>query len=227
MTYIPSSKEEVIFLKNYDPSEYKNPAVAADTALFSIDDDAVKILLIKRGGFPYKNCWAIPGGFVNIDEDIKDSAQRELLEETGLADIYLEQAFVWGKADRDPRDRVITVSYIALTDFAVLSPKAGDDAIQAEWFAIQDYKKEERENETIICYTLHGIQNINAIVAYPKGRIQEITSIESGGLAFDHAESIAFSFETLKQRIEHSDFLKIAFKDKKLRAHAKKVILKD
>ena len=77
MVYNPSCEEEVAFLKNYNPNKYKNPAVAADTALFAADGDALKVLLIRRGGYPYKGSWALPGGFVNIDEDIRVSAQRE------------------------------------------------------------------------------------------------------------------------------------------------------
>lgn len=67
MTYKPSGKDEETFLKNYDAGKYQNPAVAADTALFAADGKNIKLLLIKRGGYPYKGCWALPGGFVNID----------------------------------------------------------------------------------------------------------------------------------------------------------------
>ena len=93
-------------------------SVAADGALF--------ILLIKRGGYPYKGCWALPGGFVNIDEDLPEAAKRELLEETNINIDYLERAAVWSRPDRDPRQRVITVSYDALTD--KMNALAGDDA---------------------------------------------------------------------------------------------------
>ena len=80
MTYIPSSSEEVVFLKNYDASKYQTPAIAADTALFVIDGSALKLLLIRRGNYPYKGCWALPGGFVDIDEEIAAAAKRELFE---------------------------------------------------------------------------------------------------------------------------------------------------
>ena len=202
MTYIPSGEEEINFLENFDPSKYQNPAVAADTALFCAADDALYVLLIKRGGYPYKGCWALPGGFVNIDEDLPDAAKRELLEETNVKIEYLEQAAVWGRPDRDPRQRVITVSYIALTDKENMNASAGDDAADAEWMRISDYEEVSDEKETIISYKLTGSKVIEASAGFPNGRINEIFGIKSGGLAFDHAESIALSIQLLKSRAD-------------------------
>lgn len=224
MPYIPSCKDEELFLKNYDASKYQNPAVAADTALFALDGGAVRILLIKRGGYPYKGCWALPGGFVNIDEDILDSAKRELFEETGIKDVYMEQAFVWGSVDRDPRARAITVSYIALADYSKLCAKAGDDAADAKWFSIDSYTKKEQDGITEISYTLSGSEILLPIVTYPTGRIQQISRKQSGGLAFDHAESIAYSFECLKSRMRNEQFLEFALSDSDMRTRTKKAI---
>ena len=202
MQYIPSSREEEMFLKDTDYSQYKKPAVAADTALFCIKDESLFILLIERGGYPYKGCWALPGGFVNIDEDLPGSARRELKEETDIDIEYIEQAAVWGRPDRDPRQRVITVSFIALTDEENMNATAGDDACKAQWFKISDYKKEIGDKETMISYTLSGTRQISASVFYPNERIKEIVRFNSGGLAFDHAESIALSIELLKSRAQ-------------------------
>lgn len=221
MTYIPSGKEEAEALKNYDPTKYQNPGVAADTALFAVDGDKLKLLLIKRGGYPYKDCWALPGGFVDINEDISDAAKRELLEETSIRVEYLERAAVWGKPDRDPRARVITVSYIALIDFESTKPIAGDDASQVDWFSITDYIKNVADSSTQISYTLDGPQKFSAIVCFPNERIQEITAIKSGGLAFDHAESIATSIELLKKRV---DVIALRSLGKEKAAEAAKII---
>ncbi|MGI5848830.1 MAG: NUDIX domain-containing protein [Christensenellales bacterium] len=225
MAYIPSCEEEALFLKNFDPGKYQNPAVAADTALFAFYKDEIKILLIRRGGYPYKGHWALPGGFVNIDEDIRTSAARELFEETGISDMYLEQAFVWSRPDRDPRQRVITVSYIALADFSKICARAGDDAAQAEWFTLSGYNKTEASGTVRIRYLLSGPEALQPIVAYPAGRIQEIACIKSSGLAFDHAESIAYSFECMKQRIKNGGFLPFAFEDEHLQSCARNAIL--
>lgn len=222
MVYVPSCKEEEQFLRNYDSSKYQNPALAADTALFAIDGDKLKILLIKRGGFPYKDCWALPGGFVNIDEDIADAAKRELVEETGIDVPYIEQAAVWGKPGRDPRQRVITVSFVAMVELDAVKAKAGDDASQAEWFAISDYQKRVGDTDTRIAFVLDGFERISAQVSYPNDRIQEVSYVESGGLAFDHAESIAVSIGLLKRR---ANIIAPLCLDKEKAACAAKVIL--
>lgn len=225
MAYIPASKEEEQFLKSYDPSKYRNPGVAADTALFALDGNEIKLLLIKRGGYPYKDRWAVPGGFVNLDEDIIDSAARELLEETGVSGLYLEQAFVWGRPDRDPRDRVITVSYISFADYSRINPRAGDDAAQAGWFVIKEYKKYERDGFTYIDYALEGPEALRPSVKFPTGRIQQISCVTQSGLAFDHPESIVYSFELLKRRVREGTFLEFALDNKELRQRARDAVL--
>ena len=224
MPYVPSCEEEVIFLKNYNPNKYKNPAVAADTALFAADGDALKLLLIRRGNYPYKGCWALPGGFVNIEEDVRQSAQRELQEETGVSGIYIEQAYVWSQPDRDPRQRVITVSYIGIAPFDKLQAVAGDDAAQAEWFTIHSYEETEVKGIVTARYTLSGIETLHPVVSYPVGRLQEISRVQSGGLAFDHAESIAFSLSTLRERALNGRFLEFALESEAERDKAKQAI---
>lgn len=224
MPYVPSCEEEATFLSNFDPSKYKNPAVAADTALFAADGDSLKILLIRRGGYPYKGRWALPGGFVNIEEDTRLSAQRELLEETGVSGIYIEQAFVWAQPDRDPRQRVITVSYIGLAPFEKLRAIAGDDAAQAEWFTIQNYEESEVNGVVTAHYTLSGAEMLHPVVSFPSGRMQEISRVQSGGLAFDHAESIAFSLNTLRERALKGRFLNFALENEADREKVKRVI---
>ncbi len=225
MAYIPSSEEEAKFLREFDPSKYKSPAVAADTALFALDGSAIKLLLIKRGGYPYKGMWALPGGFVDIDEDIQASAARELFEEAGISGLYLEQAFVWGRPDRDPRQRVITVSYIALAEFSSINPKAGDDAAEAAWFEIKHYKRYEKNGFTYTEYTLEGPETLRPAVRYPNGRIQQITPVVSGGLAFDHAESIVYSFELLKQKVREGHFLDSSLDDEASRERSRNAVL--
>lgn len=224
MTYIPTSEKERQFLESYDPLAYPCPAVAADTALFAPDGGALKLLLIRRGNYPYKNRWALPGGFVDIDEDILHAAKRELLEETGLSDVYLEQVFCWGHPERDPRHRMITISHVGLADISAHQPKAGDDACEAEWFTLSDYTTREENGNTVVSYTLRGSQTLNPVVSYPKGRMQLIVPADSSGLAFDHAESIAYSYAYLRQRIR-SGFLELAFEDETLRNRARELLL--
>jgi 8-oxo-dGTP diphosphatase len=223
MSYIPSGEEEALFLKNYDPSKYKNPAVAADTALFTFDGEGLMILLIKRGGYPYRGYWALPGGFIEIGEDIREAAARELCEETGASGLHLEQVFVWGKPGRDPRQRVITVSYTSITD--KFSIKAGDDASDAAWFYIRNYSKNEKERLTYVKYALCGPETLYPEVKFPIGRIQQIEQIKGDRLSFDHAESIAYSLDYIKKRVSEGGFLEYALQCAASVEAAKKAIL--
>ncbi|WP_455205495.1 NUDIX hydrolase [Kaarinaea lacus] len=118
--------------------KYPHPAVTTDIVIFTIQDQLLKVLLIKRKGAPYKGKWALPGGFVDIDEDLEDSAKRELAEETGVRGVYLEQLYTFGKPKRDPRERVITVAYFALIPSDKVELKAATDAEAVDWFPMDD-----------------------------------------------------------------------------------------
>ncbi|MCH5220476.1 MAG: NUDIX hydrolase [Muribaculaceae bacterium] len=113
---------------------YPHPAVTADCVIFGFDGSALKILLIERGIEPFKGLWALPGGFMRIDETVDETARRELHEETGLTNIYMEQFRVFSDVNRDPRERVITVAFIALVKPSDYELVAGDDASNALWF---------------------------------------------------------------------------------------------
>src|ERR671918_453513 len=117
---------------------YPHPAVTTDVVLFTIQDERLEVLLIRRGSEPFKGRWALPGGFVDIDEDLLACAARELEEETGVTGVYLEQLYTFGAPDRDPRERVITVAYYALIPSDRLRLQAADNAEALGWFAMDD-----------------------------------------------------------------------------------------
>lgn len=119
------------------PYTYKYPRVAltVDCVVFGFDDGALKVLLIQRGIAPHKGQWALPGGFVRTDETLDDAARRELAEETGLIDVFLEQLYTFGEVKRDPRERVVSVAYYALVKQAAHIATADTDATDARWFA--------------------------------------------------------------------------------------------
>jgi len=116
--------------------EYPHPAVTTDVVLFTILDGRLQLLLIRRGAEPCKGQWALPGGFLNIDEDLEDCALRELEEETGISGVYVEQLRTYGRPGRDPRERVISVAYYALAPSEHLTPRAASDAAEASWFPV-------------------------------------------------------------------------------------------
>ncbi|MDH5324274.1 MAG: NUDIX hydrolase [Gammaproteobacteria bacterium] len=118
--------------------QYPHPAVTTDIVVFTIRESQLKLLLIKRKTTPFKGKWALPGGFVAIDEDIAECAKRELAEETGVSGVYLEQLYTFGKPKRDPRERVISIAYFALIPSDRIELKAATDAEAAEWFALQE-----------------------------------------------------------------------------------------
>src|SRR5262245_51359528 len=97
---------------------HARPALAVDCVVFGLDEADLAVLLIRRGLDPFAGKWALPGGFVHVDETIDDAARRELLEETGLGRVYLEQLYTFGALDRDPRERVVSVAYYALVNLA-------------------------------------------------------------------------------------------------------------
>ena len=115
---------------------YPHPALTTDVVLFTIGERRLDVLLILRAREPHRGMWALPGGFVGIDEELEACALRELQEETGVSGVYLEQLYTFGQPGRDPRERVITVAYCALVPLDRLRLRAGSDARAAQWFAL-------------------------------------------------------------------------------------------
>lgn len=118
--------------------EYPHPAVTTDIVIFTIRDRKLKLLLIRRGGEPYRGKWALPGGFVQVREGLDEAARRELEEETGVTGVFLEQLYTFGMPDRDPRERVITVAYYALIPSDKLRLRAASDAEAVGWFGMEE-----------------------------------------------------------------------------------------
>ncbi len=114
--------------------EYPRPALTVDCVVFGVDEEGLKLLLVQRGHEPFKDCWALPGGFVDMAETTDAAALRELSEETGTQEVYLEQLYTFSAVDRDPRERVVSVAYYALVKPSDLSIEAGSDAKDVRWF---------------------------------------------------------------------------------------------
>jgi 8-oxo-dGTP diphosphatase len=116
--------------------EYPRAALTVDCAVFGIDDGDLKVLLIQRGLEPFRGKWALPGGFVRVEETLEQAALRELKEETGLKQAFLEQLYTFGEVKRDPRERVVSVAYYALVKMALEETRAATDAADARWFLV-------------------------------------------------------------------------------------------
>lgn len=121
--------------------EHPHSAVTVDVVVFTIRDRKLKLLLVRRGGEPYRGKWALPGGFIQMDEGLDAAARRELQEETGVSGVFLEQLYTFGEPKRDPRERVITVAYYALIPSDKLQLRAASDAEAVGWFAMDELPK--------------------------------------------------------------------------------------
>src|SRR5580765_7968237 len=121
-------------MKNTFCYQYPRPALTVDCVVFGFNEAALKVLLVERGLEPFKGKWALPGGFVRVEETLDNAARRELAEETGLRDVFLEQLYTVGAVDRDPRERVVSVAYYALVKLSDHDAKAATDAAEAKWF---------------------------------------------------------------------------------------------
>lgn len=118
--------------------KYPRPALTVDCVVFGLDDGDLKVLLIRRGIEPFVGRWALPGGFVRVDESLEQAARRELAEESGLESVFLEQLYTFGDVDRDPRERVVSVAYYALVKLSDHRVRAATDARDAAWFSVTD-----------------------------------------------------------------------------------------
>ncbi len=210
------SREEQAYLEAYDYKKYERPSVAADMAVFSImgmgspenyrkdPEKKLKLLLIRRGAFPYKDYWALPGGFCRPGESTQMTAKRELLEETGVEKAYLKPFAVFDRPGRDPRGWIISHAFLALIDGGKYQVKGGSDAWEAQWFWIrcekQTTKKQMGEARAeieyiykleFICEELSQVQ-LQAVIREERHfqhdhETVEYEIVESKGLAFDHA----------------------------------------
>lgn len=210
------------FLEEYDPYRYKNPCCTTDTVVFSYKDEQalkegrLKVLLVKRGNHPSIGCWALPGGFVNLRENLEDTARRELQEETGVSGLPVEQFACYGDYQRDPRARVITTAYFSLVNEKEVRVKAGDDAADAAWFTVKLKKGESRDVTTDAAvikkedFSLElenedrGLK-IRAVICKEErqGLVRERKyKVKEGGMvAVDHAAILTQALEVIQQRI--------------------------
>jgi 8-oxo-dGTP diphosphatase len=138
--------------------EYPRPALTVDAVVFGLDDEDLKVLLIRRGLEPFQGQWALPGGFVRVGESLEDAVRRELQEETGISQVFLEQLYTFGAVDRDPRERVVTVAYYALVRLSDHSILAATDARDAAWFAVSEARGLAFDHDRILAVALERLQ---------------------------------------------------------------------
>lgn len=207
------SEEE--FLKDYDSSQFEKLSLTTDMAIFSVSSENTgnyrklskknfSVLLVKRDTYPFKGKWTLPGGFVGIDETIDDAAKRILERETNLHNIYMEQLYTFGDVERDPRMRIVSVSYIALVDKNKL-----EDCIteKASWFSM-DILEDEKEIQVSFD---NGVEHFSIVIGKklksPTSDRYEYVVKKNDALAFDHAKTIVSGISRLKNKISYTDIV--------------------
>lgn len=207
---------------------YFRPSVTVDSIIFTIRDSEAEnyrklpekkfqVLLVKRGQEPYNNQWSFPGAFVGEKEKFEEAVSRSLEEKTNITDIYLEQLYSWGDPARDPRERVISTSYMGLVDSNRIRIKAGKNVEDIAWFNIkltmiketnkerkEGYEKTEEieirlENKTTILKS-----RVKVVKEFVNGNMVIYTQIIQSDLAFDHAKMLIYAIERLKNKVEYT-----------------------
>ncbi|MDP6118152.1 MAG: NUDIX domain-containing protein [Planctomycetota bacterium] len=138
--------------------EYPRPALTVDCVVFGLDDEDLKVILIQRDLDPFQGRWALPGGFVEMDETLENAALRELEEETGIRNVFLEQLYTFGEPNRDPRERVVTVAYYALVNLRGYRIHAATDARDAAWFSVSSTPPLAFDHEEVLECALNRLE---------------------------------------------------------------------
>lgn len=207
------------FLRAYDPGRYESPSCTTDALIFAHSGKpapslaGLSLLMVKRSNHPCIGAWALPGGFVNMREDLSDAARRELEEETGVKGLVMEQIATYGNCDRDPRSRVITTAYMALVDEKDVKVNAGDDAADAAWCKVhlEMLSSKQEGGRMTNSYALslenesRGLATKAMVEEYVRTdgviREQSYRVTEQGMTAADHAAIITQALLILKKRL--------------------------
>ena len=196
----------------HEKGKYETPSMTTDMIILANKEEKLQLLLIQRKQHPFKNSWAFPGGFVDMDEDLDTGAARELREETGLENVYATQLYTWSDVERDPRMRVISTSYLALVERdALLTAKAADDAADVALFTITlPLVKKQLGTQQVTLHLSHAEKGqLSAELAITYTQVgkqwhEELTILAKQGIAFDHAKAIVYAVLRLRERIHYS-----------------------
>lgn len=222
------------YLKQYNIENYERPSIATDIVVFSImqeensnnrklPDEKLKVLLIKRASHPCMDMWALPGGFCRKNEDIVETARRELKEETGVENAYLSIVGIEGEVGRDKRGWIISHSFMALIDGRKYEVRGGTDAWEAKWFEVSlniEEKKKEVSLEHAYVETQYILKLTNKDEVFGASILEKkqfagfhenisYTIEENQGLAFDHAKIITKAILSLRKKVDEDG--KLAF----------------
>lgn len=226
------SKEEQLFLQSYDITKYDRPSVTVDVAAFSIrcdeaesykrdSEQRLSLLLIKRGGHPFKDCWALPGGFLHSGETLEQCAMREITSESGITPAAIMPSGVFSEPDRDPRGWVISHSFVSIMSGEELKAVGGDDAADAKWF---DFSFRYQE-DLLYLDMKFGDTEIHSVLREKEMKfgVHEYDIVDDGGLSFDHAKIIGAALDRLRSAVRNYEVLFDFLPQKFTLAHLQRV----
>ena len=230
--YNNASEEEKKFLDKYSPGDWKRPAVTADIVVFTVNPVGMLcVVLIQRKGYPYKGAWALPGGFLRVDEEsVGETAVRELKEETGLSGVFLQQLKTYSEPERDPRMHVISVAHFALVPYSKISIVAGDDASDVDLFEISKLLVPLKQMNSELGHSIQFLGDIFQFVPLSYGinleasleekvvkgvsRYCTVAAVKEEDLAFDHFRVIKDAIQRLQGRKDYCEDLFDLLEDK-------------
>jgi 8-oxo-dGTP diphosphatase len=190
-------QSEQQYLSQYDPSQFEHPSVTVDILLFTIKDRKLQLLLIKRKEHPFIGKWALPGGFLRMEESADEAAARRIREETGVENIHLEQLYTFSSVNRDPRTRVLSIAYLATVPFGKLRFQAGEGADEAGLFAVDGVQGES--------VTARPEKELSATAGTLVLTGAEGEVITGSDLAFDHEKIIRTAVQRMRGKLGYTD----------------------
>lgn len=224
------SGNEEKFLREYDPKIFERPSVTNDVIIFTTDDmkeensrkvpqKGLQVLLIKRDDYPEKDKWAIPGGFISMDESLEEGAIRKLKDETGIDNVYMEQLYSFGEVNRDPRTRVISVGNVALISKDNINFNKEKAVKESKWFwvekkliAIENHEKYNlnkyllkfisEDGEIEVKYEIS--EKIENSILRRKEQTYKLMKTTNKDLAFDHYKIIDYAIDRVRNKIEYT-----------------------
>ena len=204
-------QSEKEFLSGYNIGDYERPSVTTDVVAFRIrseesdnykrnSENKLSILLVRRGQHPFKDCWALPGGFLQPGETIEACAVREITEETNVTPVSLMPVAVFSEPGRDPRGWIISNAYACIISEDSVRQAAGDDASDAQWFDVRFEQDKDGDWRLDLCF---GQTQLHAVLTEQETRFSKTSFAirDSGNLAFDHARIIATALTALRQGV--------------------------
>jgi len=194
----------------FDPSNYPPQSATADIVIFAFFNRKLNVLLVRRKKMPFQGYWALPGGFVEREEDLAEAAARELREETGLKKLRLEEFGAFGHPLRDPRTRTITIAYLALVRREKIKPQAGDDAAELEWFPANQAPELAFDHELVLKKALQRLRELAVLKPALFELLPEKFSAEELAALCTEIFQKKFSPEVLAAKLKSAGLLKQA-----------------